>query len=160
MKSSYYLGKFEAPGCLDPGSPNKRRYNLLLNQKGGTYTVLSLGLIELEDWLFCKFRKSKYIPISVIKKLNPILVFGDGGKFGGAWFGGGVGTWTDRPKIVKEDYTFFATLYPEYNISPEMFHQLVWFDFRRYLHLPSINVIKNTIETQLSFKGNFTYYDF
>ena len=68
MKSSYYLGKFEAPGCLDPGSPNKRRYNLLLNQKGGTYTVLSLGLIELEDWLFCKFRKSKYIPISVIKK--------------------------------------------------------------------------------------------
>ena len=89
-----------------------------------------------------------------------MLVFGDGGKFGGAWFGGGVSTWTDRPKIVKEDYTFFATLYPEYNISPEMFHQLVWFDFRRYLHLPSIDVIKNTIETQLSFKGNFTYYDF
>lgn len=160
MKLSYYLGKFETPGSLDPGSPNKRRYNLLLGQKGGTYTVLSLGLIELEDWLFCKFRSSKYIPMSVIKKLNPILIFGDGGKFGGAWFGGGVHTWKDRPRVVEEDYTFFATLYPEYNISPEMFHQLVWFDFRKYLHLPSIDVLKNTIETQLFFKGNFTYYDF
>lgn len=160
MKSSYYLGKFESPSCLDPGSPNKRRYNLLLGQKGGTYTILSLGLIELEDWLFCEFRSSKYIPMSVIKKLNPILVFGDGGKFGGAWFSGGVHTWKDRPKVVEEDYTFFATLYPEYDIPPEMFHQLVWFDFRKYLHLPSIDVLKNIIETQLFFKGNFTYYDF
>ena len=160
MKSSYYLGKFETPGSLDPGSPNKRRYNLLLSQKGGTYTILSLGLIELEDWLFSEFRSSKYIPMSVIKKLNPILIFGDGGKFGGAWFGGGVHTWKDRPKVVEEDYTFFATLYPDYNIPPEMFHQLVWFDFRKHLHLPSIDVLKNTIETQLFFKGNFTYYDF
>lgn len=160
MKSSYYLGKFETPVSLDPGSPNKRRYNLLLGQKGGTYTVLSLGLIELEDWLFREFRSSKYISMSVIKKLNPILVFGDGGKFGGAWFSGGVHTWKDRPKVVEEDYTFFAALYPEYNIPPEMFYQLVWFDFRKYLHLPSIDVLRNTIETQLFFKGNFTYYDF
>ena len=160
MKSSYYLGKFETSGSLDPGSPNKRRYNLLLGQKGGTYTVLSLGLIELEDWVFSSFNSSKYIPMSVIQKLSPILVFGDGGKFGGAWFSGGVDTWKDRPRVVEEDYTFFATLYPDYDIPPEMFHQLVWFDFRKYLRLPSIDVLKNTVETQLFFKGNFTYYDF
>ena len=160
MKSSYYLGKFETSGSLDPGSPNKRRYNLLLGQKGGTYTVLSLGLIELEDWVFSRFNSSKYIPMSVIQKLSPILVFGDGGNVGGAWFSGGVDTWKDRPRVVEEDYTFFTTLYPEYDVPPEMFHKLVWFDFRKYLHLPSINVLKNTIETQLYFKGNFIYYDF
>ena len=160
MKSSYYLGKFETSGSLDPGSPNKRRYNLKKKKKGGTYTVLSLGLIELEDWVFSSFNSSKYIPMSVIQKLSPILVFGDGGKFGGAWFSGGVDTWKDRPRVVEEDYTFFATLYPDYDIPPEMFHQLVWFDFRKYLRLPSIDVLKNTVETQLFFKGNFTYYDF
>ena len=163
MKRPFCVGEFEKSGRVKWNEHETKlflseRYNLLVDIQKETYTILSLSLLELEDWLFCHSESVKYFPTSIIPNLQPKLIFGKGDVRVGLGSEEKNFLEINQPNIM-EDYAFFATLYSERFIPPEMFYILVWRDFKKQIYIPDIETLKRIVDQHYTFKGNFVYYN-
>ena len=138
------------------------RYNLLLRSSGYSYTVLSINLNNLILWMWYNSTKlNKYIPLSAIKELEPILVQAQAKvKFGGAWFGG---QRVEKPDILDSNnfysYDALQTLYPNAYLTRYDVRDLVWNKFRTKLYINNLNTLFNLVESKVQEFGEFTYYN-
>ena len=139
------------------------RYNLLLRSSGYSYTVLSINLNNLILWMWYNSTKlNKYIPLSAIKELEPILVQAQArAKFGGAWFGG---QRVEKPDILDDSNNFYSydalqTLCPNAYLTKYDIRDLVWNKFRTKLYINNLNTLFNLVESKVQEFGEFTYYN-
>ena len=158
MRELYY-GQFEDTSSgfsrfINGDVFNQRRLNVLLEKTEESYEILSFGLIEVEDWMFYHCEElTKYFSLSILAKLQPLLITGIGETRKGReedWK-------TSRPNIMG-DYGTFVAIYPERDVPPEMFSQLIWKDFLSLLYIPRVSRLRGIIVEHLLKRGNFIYY--
>ena len=146
-----YIGNFEDNFLIG-------RYNLIISRTKTNYTVLSLGLIEVEAWAFRSNKTGlKYIPARSINKFSPYLLHGTGLSYSN----GGEGEWKRiRPIGTISDYEFLKKIntYPNFP-DFETFDNLIWSKFKDLLIIPNIESLEKIISEKANCSNRtFLYY--